>query len=125
MLKTKARTRYRQKHAGIIALSNPGRRLSDFVCTAAMTRHPSARQTVEVALLERFSNQSVIAMNATFTRMSRFVRRILRSGQCVTVSQKKKSPLIRQTTPSMFLLVVAPRSEEHTSELQSLRHLVC
>ena len=56
------------------------------------------------------STQSVMAINATFTTMIFFVRRSLRSDQRVTVSQKKKIPLTKHRTPSMFLLVVAPEN---------------
>src|ERR1700691_435008 len=73
-----------------------------------MTKQPIARQTREVALLERINSQSVMAVNTTFTMIIRLERRSLRSLQRVTVSQKKKIPLIRHATPSMFLLVVAP-----------------
>ena len=66
------------------------------------------RTDVEVALLARRNSQRVMAMNATFTWIIRFVPRSLRLDQRVTVSQRKKIALTRHRTPSMFLLVVAP-----------------
>src|ERR1700757_1227318 len=73
-----------------------------------MIRQPITRQTREVALFERFSSQKVNPINRIFKLMIFRIRRSLRPGQRVTVSQKKKVPLTKQATPSMFLLVVAP-----------------
>src|SRR5205814_9162511 len=44
--------------------------------------------------------------------------RSLRSGQTGRLD-------VRSTSRSVLMISSVPRSEEHTSELQSLRHLVC
>src|SRR5882724_4486901 len=97
-----------QKAVGIMNFKKPGLRWKTLVLAARMIRHPRVRQMVEVALLARFNSQRVMAINAMFTLMILRVRRSLRSDQRVNVSQKKKSPLTRHRTPSMFLLVAAP-----------------
>src|ERR1039458_8034992 len=41
------------------------------------------------------------------------------------VAQPSLADLFRSASPSWGFRLIAKRSEEHTSELQSLRHLVC
>src|SRR5438309_6087711 len=95
-----------QKAVGIMNFKKPGLRWK--VLAARMIRDPMIRQMVEVALLERLNSQTVMAINPMFILMILRVRRSLRSDQRVNVSQKKKSPLTRHRTPSVFLLVAAP-----------------
>src|SRR6266853_1276132 len=108
MLKPYARTRYRQKHAGLRTLRKAELRLKKLLRAASTSNQPSTRQTREVALLAKFRSHSVMARSAMFTPMTRFVERSFRSDQRVTISQKKNSPLTKHMTPSMFLLVAAP-----------------
>src|SRR5262245_63317478 len=42
-----------------------------------------------------------------------------------TYEQMRKTAAANDIVPEQYLYAVLQRSEEHTSELQSLRHLVC
>src|SRR5262245_37871100 len=54
-------------------------------------------------------------------------RHTLRSLRCTASGRGPQTSIFcfALGTPMPFLLATLPRSEEHTSELQSLRHLVC
>src|SRR5580692_3964804 len=63
-----AKIKYKIKADGIRTLRNPELRLIFLLWAARITRQPIARQTLEVALLERFRSQSVIPMREKFTK---------------------------------------------------------
>src|SRR5205814_5031301 len=58
------------------------------------------------------------------TRRSSDLSRSVRSSIATTDGSKRTTPSPRRKT-TVFAVPRASRSEEHTSELQSLRHLVC
>src|SRR5216684_2134255 len=72
ILKVNSRRTYAERTTGIAAVTRRGLAFADLLRTIVMIRHPTTRHTCDVALWLRFMSQSVIAINAMFTKRTRF-----------------------------------------------------
>src|SRR5437899_9884698 len=87
------------------------------------TNRPSTERTLSLPVLWFFrripSTLPVPSTSSTVESIRKEIFGFLRARSCMIFEARSVS---RRCTMSTF---VANRSEEHTSELQSLRHLVC
>src|SRR2546430_4823306 len=90
----------------------PGWRFIKRTFAAATTRHPSARQTFDVALLDKLRRYRVITKRTRFTRMAGFTRRSLRLGQREDRKSTRLNSSHSQISYAVFCLKKKKKNEK-------------